>query len=54
MDPRTLWLARPDDRYQPSPALRSAERAVYPLLRAQPFALTRRQEAVPETLTANG
>jgi hypothetical protein len=34
MDPRTLWLARPDDRYQPTPALRSAERAVYPLLRA--------------------
>jgi len=36
MDPRTLWLAQPDDRYQPSPALRSAERAIYPLLRTQP------------------
>jgi hypothetical protein len=32
LDPRTLWLARPEDRYQASPALRRAERAVYPLL----------------------
>jgi len=32
LDPRTLWLTRPEDRYQPSPALRRAERAVYPLL----------------------
>ena len=44
MDPRTLWLARPDDRYQPSPALRSAERAVYPLLRLRPPTQVRRPE----------
>lgn len=34
LDLRTLWLTYPEDRYQPSPGLRRAERAVYPLLRA--------------------
>ena len=44
MDPRTLWLTRPDDRYQPNPALRSAERAIYLLLQPRPSAPVRKQE----------
>lgn len=33
LDPRTLWLTLPEDRYESSPALRRAERALYELLR---------------------
>ena len=55
MDPRTLWLTRPDDRYQPNPVLRSAERAVHPFLRVRPLVVvTRRNEPLRESLTANG
>jgi len=34
LDPRTLWLTLPEDRYQATPAMRRAERALFPLLRA--------------------
>lgn len=34
LDPRTLWLTLPEDRYEPTPALRRAERALFPLLRS--------------------
>lgn len=34
MDPRTLWLTLPEDRYQSTPALRRAERALFQLLRS--------------------
>lgn len=33
LDPRTLWLTLPEDRYQATPAMRWAERALFPLLR---------------------
>lgn len=33
LDIRTLLLLTPEDRYAPSASLRSAERAIYPLLR---------------------
>lgn len=33
LDPRTLWLTLPEDRYESSPAMRRAERALYALLR---------------------
>lgn len=33
LDPRTLWLILPEDRYESSPALRRAERALFQLLR---------------------
>jgi hypothetical protein len=36
LDPRTLWLTRPEDRYEASPAMRRAERALYLLLRRPP------------------
>ncbi len=35
LDPRTLWLLKADDRYEPGETQRRAERAVYPLLRAR-------------------
>ena len=34
LDPRTLWLTLPEDRYQATPAMRRAERALFPLLRS--------------------
>jgi hypothetical protein len=33
LDPRTLWLTLPEDRYESTPAMRRAERALFPLLR---------------------
>jgi len=34
LDIRTLLLGAPEDRYQPTLAIRAAERAVFPVLRA--------------------
>ncbi|MBP9199846.1 MAG: hypothetical protein KBF47_07570 [Gemmatimonadales bacterium] len=34
LDIRLLLLETPEDRYEPSFAIRAAERAVYPLLRS--------------------
>lgn len=33
LDPRTLWLTLPEDRYESTPAMRRAERALFQLLR---------------------
>lgn len=34
LDPRTLWLTVPEDRYEANPVLRRAERALFQLLRS--------------------
>lgn len=36
LDIRLLLLETPEDRYEPSLAIRAAERAVFPLLRRPP------------------
>lgn len=49
LDIRTLLLGTPEDRYEPTPAIRAAERAALPLLRERVHSLPAAERPGPKS-----